>query len=311
VCHDTDVVIESCEIRDWAGQGINIVGSSDVTVQCNCIAENEIGVQHQRKTPGIDGQNGVTRLRRNNLVENEFTNFNSLDKPSGGPYGVVIGDINDASTGENRLELDPGFGDDWNYRLWDTTQGERTELAQLNVWLDDIDGTLTPATVQPTIERRFPSFHEVLVDTVFATSPTCSTPCEPSGGSAAQRDGSPASSIVHDPEAPGSSAAEELGLVRGPHEFTLGLSTPNPTSGPVGIVLDIPQQFTGQQVHVVIHDVGGRRVWSWTGQVEGAGHRLVHWGLVTRDGSRASPGVYFIRARVGEAVAIRKLSVLR
>ena len=84
-----------------------------------------------------------------------------------------------------------------------------------------------------------------------------------------------------------------------PADLALHGPRPNPSHGRVTVALDVPAERAAEVVHLDIYDVTGRHVASLIQGQPGAGwHRFV-WDLTSSDGSRVSPGVFFVRAEIG------------
>ena len=312
-CHEADLLIEDCNIQGWGGRGIRAVGSSDLTVRCNCILGNDVGIQHKRFKPTIDAANGLNRFRRNNLVENLSLNFNSLDGPYDGAHGLKFGSVNDGATGENRVELLDGVTS-YNYRLWGSETGGRSDSAQANRWFDGFDNELD---ADPQSQYYINDFNEIrmnqtlVINSPATSDPTCSSSCS-AVGSVARR-GSRLSSTVEE-----GSAEEPGGQVSGvmlpedlPGRLALHAPSPNPSRGHVAVRFDVPADHAGEVLHLNIYDVQGRRVASLSrGEVSADRHRFV-WDQAGLDGKRVSPGVFFVQARIGGYRATRKITVLR
>jgi hypothetical protein len=85
-------------------------------------------------------------------------------------------------------------------------------------------------------------------------------------------------------------------------ESTAVFCRPNPSRGPVDLILDLPGAATGS---VGIYDAAGRRVrLLHYGPVSGSGLCL-RWDGRADDGSRVRPGTYFVRldSRAGRSPA--------
>ena len=159
-------------------RGIRSVGSSDLSVNCNCILGNVVGVQHKRYKPTIDAANGVNRFFRNNFVENDSLNVNSLTGPYDGAHGLKFGSVNDALAGENRLELSPDPGA-INYRLWGNEIAGRSDSAQVNRWLDASGIEIEEADINNYNKIR--TNQDLWVDSPAPSDPTCSSSCSAVG----------------------------------------------------------------------------------------------------------------------------------
>ncbi len=287
-------------------RGIRSVGSSDLSVNCNCILGNVVGVQHKRYKPTIDAANGVNRFFRNNFVENDSLNVNSLTGPYDGAHGLKFGSVNDALAGENRLELSPDPGA-INYRLWGNEIAGRSDSAQVNRWLDASGIEIEEADINNYNKIR--TNQDLWVDSPAPSDPTCSSSCSAVGPEAEtgrlavmQRDAGPGA--FGDPGGASLPKAH-------PADLALHGPRPNPSHGRVPVALDVPAERAAEVVHLDIYDVTGRHVASLIQGQPGAGwHRFV-WDLTSSDGSRVSPGVFFVRAEIGDYRKTRKITVLR
>jgi hypothetical protein len=89
-----------------------------------------------------------------------------------------------------------------------------------------------------------------------------------------------------------------------PTALQLGLPSPNPATGRVGIEFVAPAAHGTADVSV--YDVGGRRVAElWQGTPDGARRRLM-WDGRSSTGARCPAGIYFVRARVPGSPAVSR-----
>lgn len=94
-----------------------------------------------------------------------------------------------------------------------------------------------------------------------------------------------------------------------PRTFRLAAS-PNPSRGPVAIELANPSE-QARETHVDVFDLSGRavaRVWSGPAA---PGITRLSWTGLDADGAPTAPGVYLVRARVGDAVLTRRVLRIR
>jgi hypothetical protein len=82
---------------------------------------------------------------------------------------------------------------------------------------------------------------------------------------------------------------------------------PNPASGPVRVVLDLP---TPGKAGVEVLDVLGRNVRVLTDRLMQSGPTTVAWDLLDAAGRRVRPGVYWFRAVTPQATIARRFVVL-
>jgi spore coat protein A len=90
---------------------------------------------------------------------------------------------------------------------------------------------------------------------------------------------------------------------------TLGLSYPNPSTGPVRIAFTLPSSAAAR---VVVEDVAGRRVATLIDRRLAEGRHQVTWDGRLKTGETAAPGVYFYRLIVNDHITTaRRLVILR
>ncbi len=83
---------------------------------------------------------------------------------------------------------------------------------------------------------------------------------------------------------------------------------PNPAREGAQFRLELPGPM---RVQVVVFDVGGRQVRTLLDEARGAGINNLAFDLRDQHGARLAPGFYLVRARLGEAVITRRLTVTR
>ncbi|MBI5838158.1 MAG: immune inhibitor A [Candidatus Eisenbacteria bacterium] len=93
-----------------------------------------------------------------------------------------------------------------------------------------------------------------------------------------------------------------------PPAFRAGRAGPNPTRG--GARLEFVLPIAGQ-VHAEVLGVDGRRIARLPGGPMPAGTHWLEWDGRSAGGAPAPPGIYFLRLRFGQEVAVRKVAVAR
>jgi hypothetical protein len=81
---------------------------------------------------------------------------------------------------------------------------------------------------------------------------------------------------------------------------------PNPAREGAQFHLELPGPM---RVHVQVFDVGGRQVHTLLDEPRGAGTNNLTFDLRDQNGARLAQGIYLVRARLGEAVIMRRLVV--
>lgn len=113
----------------------------------------------------------------------------------------------------------------------------------------------------------------------------------------------------------GSTSVEDAssGVAAGDLGAPLVKVTPNPTRGGATVCFSLPQHALGageNTIEISIYDARGRLVASLSSKTDSPAGRLT-WDGRTSDGTQAPPGIYFVKARSGDAAAETKLVVLR
>ncbi|MEE8576129.1 MAG: T9SS type A sorting domain-containing protein, partial [candidate division Zixibacteria bacterium] len=93
-----------------------------------------------------------------------------------------------------------------------------------------------------------------------------------------------------------------------PRDFELGQNYPNPFNGTTVISLSIPYPA---EVKLYLYNVLGQEVRQLLNGWMPAGHHLVDWDGLDRDGKTVASGVYFYRFRSGEYVVSKKMVLLK
>ncbi len=84
---------------------------------------------------------------------------------------------------------------------------------------------------------------------------------------------------------------------------------PNPTAGPVELTYGVTGEHTW--VSVAVYDIAGRLVQTLDKRTAQIGTYPIVWDGTNRDGRTVASGIYFVRARIGDASHERKVVVLR
>jgi len=96
-----------------------------------------------------------------------------------------------------------------------------------------------------------------------------------------------------------------------PMRLALGVPSPNPGREKVQVAYDLPRSVEGERLEIVVFDVMGRRVQSLVENAAQPGRFAATWNLTRGDGGRVSPGLYFVRMRVGDWQQSRTALVMR
>ena len=80
-------------------------------------------------------------------------------------------------------------------------------------------------------------------------------------------------------------------------------ASPNPSGGAVSFALDLPE---ASDVDLSVYDMQGRRMYQET-QSFPAGHTSVSWSGLNANRQRVGTGMYFVRAKVGDVVMVRRV----
>ena len=91
--------------------------------------------------------------------------------------------------------------------------------------------------------------------------------------------------------------AERSGVV------AMSLPSPNPSAGEVSFMLDLPEP---SDVDLGVYDMQGRQVWQESRSLS-AGRSVVSWNGLSSSRQRVGTGIYLVRAKVGEAVFVRRV----
>jgi hypothetical protein len=89
-----------------------------------------------------------------------------------------------------------------------------------------------------------------------------------------------------------------------PARLALSAPAPNPGRGTMRLTLEMPVAGTAE---VAVFDAGGRRLRTLMSGAREAGVHALAWDGTDDRGGAVGPGVYFLRARAGGAVATRRL----
>jgi hypothetical protein len=101
---------------------------------------------------------------------------------------------------------------------------------------------------------------------------------------------------------------QEVAGVEGTLALQFSTPWPNPARQGTQFRLELPGPM---QVQVEVFDVGGRRVRTLVDEPRGAGANDLAFDLRDEQGARLAQGIYLVRARLGEAVIMRRLVVTR
>lgn len=91
-------------------------------------------------------------------------------------------------------------------------------------------------------------------------------------------------------------------------EFSIA-GHPNPMDGRLHITLSVPVELEGASIDVSVFDLLGRRVRQLLAGSAEAGRLDGEWDRSAEDGAPASPGIYFLRARVGDQQRTRTIQL--
>ena len=80
-------------------------------------------------------------------------------------------------------------------------------------------------------------------------------------------------------------------------------ASPNPSAGAVSFALDLPE---ASDVDMSVFDMQGRRVYQESHALP-AGHASLSWSGLDANRQRVGTGMYFVRARVGKVVMVRRV----
>ena len=83
----------------------------------------------------------------------------------------------------------------------------------------------------------------------------------------------------------------------------MSLPAPNPSAGEVSFMLDLPE---ASDVDLGVYDMQGRQVWQESRSLS-AGRSVVSWNGLSSSRQRVGTGIYLVRAKVGEAVFVRRV----
>lgn len=92
-----------------------------------------------------------------------------------------------------------------------------------------------------------------------------------------------------------------------PAELAFSAPAPNPARARSTLRWTLPQRL---RVGVEVLDAAGRRVRELVAADLPAGEHAVEWDLTDRRGARVRPGTYFVHARAGDTVWVRRLVVV-
>lgn len=313
MCHEIKTIVENSNIQNWVGTsgfGVSVVNSSDVTVRCNCVRSNRIGLFHKRKLLPLDNENGISKIRQNNFDKNTVYNVESGSGPANGVAGMHFGVDGNPSSGENRLEV--AAANTINYRLFPNGFGQ-VDSAHVNTWINENGAVMSLANIPSLNEVRM--MNTLQLDSPGTSDPalTCgvcaAVPTPPaSGGNAYSGGGEQASRSAGyggTAQEPPSTATLDL-----PDQFLLYPPVPSPTRESVRIRFDIPASAS-ESVDLAIFDVAGRRVRQVNDGPRSGGRHTFSWDLKDGRGAAVSPGVYFVRVDTRSYRRVRKLVVLR
>jgi parallel beta-helix repeat protein len=97
-------------------------------------------------------------------------------------------------------------------------------------------------------------------------------------------------------------AVVEFGAERG-GVVAMSMPSPNPSAGNVFFTLDLPE---ASNVDLGVYDMQGRQVWQESRSVS-AGRSILSWDGLSASRQRVGTGIYLVRAKVGEAVFVRRV----
>ncbi len=93
-----------------------------------------------------------------------------------------------------------------------------------------------------------------------------------------------------------------------PTELALGRAFPNPFNDVMTVLYDLPEPT---DVSITIHDANGRLVDTILDDYIGVGRYPAYWDGWSRDGRRASSGLYIVRLKTSHGSKMRKVMLLR
>ena len=99
-------------------------------------------------------------------------------------------------------------------------------------------------------------------------------------------------------------------LVAGALPATLAFrsAAPNPTSGELSFVYDVPRAGA---VEINVYDLAGRRIARPFAGTRGPGTWATKWDGIGGDGRPVAPGMYLVRLRMGDEAATTRIIVTR
>lgn len=215
--------------------------------------------------------------------------------------GTAVGTTT-STTGENRITAyqtatriarNTGTGTlDATDNAWykSTDGGEQTADTLLDSQTD-IDSRLSGSVDATDFLSSAPSWSCTTPDTCI----TCSSGTSRSGPVA----------LAMDPPARGAAAPQVAPWVR-----ELGRAIPNPSRGIVDLALAIPAQDAGRYT-LEVFDAAGRRVFSRSEEILGAGRYTLQWSGRDSADRRVGAGVFFLRVRGPSFAELRKVVLVQ
>jgi hypothetical protein len=305
ICHNWEAGVYGNFVNDWSMQGIRVHNCADVSLQCNCIAGNRIGLKFHRISSGsghMPPGDGRVYFRRNYFEQNQEVN---LKVSEAADSSLFLGINGNPATGQN--SFDEYVGGAWNMSI--ATLWEVEIKAEQNAWRDSTGQVLSDSqSILDTISKGIAVVDVVpflLADALCAgVNEDCSL-----GSSAlmAMQGGLAPEGPEPDggPHPTGGDSDPEL-----PTFFALHPARPNPSSGGVMLEFDVPTGYSGH-AELRIYDVAGRLVESLADGLFEPGRFKIRWNHTSSNGEPVASGIYFARFRAEGFSKVRKVTILQ
>ncbi|MFN8177672.1 MAG: S8 family serine peptidase [bacterium] len=317
ICGAMVVSLSENDLQRW-GTGVRILNSADVSLTCNCIKGNTVGLEHRRDVLTTSDDHGINRLRRNNFEQNTSKNVAAKAGPTD-TAAMRLGWWGESTSGENRLMLGLGTPP-YNYSVETGANVSRTDSAHVNNWYDENGAAFADsAHIQAKNFAEWGLQDIQLYGHNTTANPTVGDPscslsnCDISGLSSAIVRHGPLVAIADDEGAatqqPAASTGVDLAQAL-PTVFRLAVPRPSPASSGAVVDLEVPSPG-GDPVDLAVFDVRGRRVRTLQQGTLEAGRHSFAWDLRDGTGARIAAGVYFVRVTSPGYTRVEKLVVLR